>query len=102
MLPGKKVDGILQAFIEVLVEDSVCFMTDNILIAEALPGCELIKKLSRVLKRADVDDTNFLYRTKERFEGAVKLRAEIPQDGEPIPSFFRQLPGGINHPHPIA
>ena len=102
MLPGKEVDGILQAFIEVLVKDSVCFMVEDILIAEALSGRELIKKLSGILKGTDIYNANLLYRTEEGLKGAVKLRAEIPQDCEPLSPLFRQLPGGINHSHPIA
>ena len=49
MLPGKEVDGILQAFVKVLVKNDVRFVLENILVAKALPGCELVKKLSRIL-----------------------------------------------------
>ena len=48
MLPGKKVDGILQAFVKVLVKDTVRFILKNIFVAKALSGSKLIKKLSRI------------------------------------------------------
>ena len=102
MFPGKNIDGILQAFIEVLVEDSVCFMIKNIIIAKTLSCCKLIKKFAQIFKRTDINNSKLLYGLKEGLESSVKFRTEIPQNCKSIPSFFCQFPGGINHSHPIA
>ena len=102
VFPGEEIDGIFQAFEKVFVKNAVGFMFQNIVISKALPGSQLIEKLAGILKGTDVDDSNLLYRLKESLKGAVELRTEIPEHNQTLLSLLRQLPGGINHPHPIA
>ena len=94
MLPGKNIDALFQTAVKVIVQDAVRLAGQNIVVAKALACGELVEKLPGIPQGPDIEDADVRLRDgkKEILEGAVQLRAQIPEYHKLLLSALRQLP----------
>ena len=92
--PGKDIDALFQGAEKIIVQDAVRFIGQNIVVAKALACGELVEKLPGIPQGPDIEDADarLCDGKKEILEGAVQLRAQIPEHHKLLPSALCQLP----------